>query len=335
MAGAMDMSARSRSLAGWTPTKVEWIDGCPVVRWYFTDGVDFGDPFFEQTIGRCLRDPFRLLFWRETDMQALAELADRDPGLPPAGFMFHTSRCGSTLLTQMFAGLRSTLAMSEPTPIDHVLRLQFAHPAVDEQTIIAWLRLTVAALGRAREPEQTRLVIKLDALAILWWPLIRRAFPDSPFLFLYRDPIEVAASQLAQGTSYMIPGMVPSQWFGITPSDVLSMSAEEYCGAALAALCRRALEAAAAGELTLVNYGSLPDAVYTTIAPLFDVPIAPNDRLRLSAVAGRDAKNPTSPFTADADQKQRAASPALRVAIARFAGPAYQALEALRCEPVR
>lgn len=325
------MSSPHRSLAGWTPTKIDLAPD-PIVRWYFTDGIAFADPFFEQTIERCVRDPFRLLFWRETEMQALAELAGSNPGLTPAGIVFHLSRCGSTLLTQMFASLRRALVMSEPTPIDNLLHLPLVHPEISEETVIEWLRLTMSALGRPRDPEQTRLVIKLDGWAILQFALIRRAFPETPLVFLYRDPTEVAVSQLASRAYFTIPGALPPQWLGMTTSELQSASDEEYCARVLAALCRSALEAARAGELTLVHYSSLPNAASDTIAPLFDISVEPHDQVVFNAVAKRNSKNPAIPFSSDTEALRRTASPELRSAIVRSVGPTYDALETLRHE---
>ena len=85
----MGVTAPAHSLQGWTPIAVKWVDRRPLIRWCFTEGIEFTDPFFDQTIDRCLLDPFRLLFWRESDIGSLGELAGASPGLEPAGFIFH------------------------------------------------------------------------------------------------------------------------------------------------------------------------------------------------------------------------------------------------------
>ena len=118
----MGVTTVSHRLVGWTPTALVFDDRKPAVRWCFTEGIEFTDPMFNQTIERCLRDPFRLLFWRRTDMDVLAEFVTASPGLEPSGFIFHLSRCGSTLVAQMLAALSEALVMSEPPSFDHVLR---------------------------------------------------------------------------------------------------------------------------------------------------------------------------------------------------------------------
>lgn len=134
------MSARSSSLDGWTPIRVHWRDE-PVVEWCWTDDLPFADPFFVQTIERALRSPFSLLFRRETPIGELDEL---EPGLEPNGFVFHVSRCGSTLVSGMLASSPRHLVLSEPLPVDHVLR---ARASDDER--VKWLRWMVSALGVA------------------------------------------------------------------------------------------------------------------------------------------------------------------------------------------
>src|SRR5580658_10714552 len=82
-----------RRPSGWTAT------------WCFFDGIRPTDPFFQQTVNHALGDPARMLFLRETPVGLLAELAREHPGIAPNGFIFHLSRCGSTLVTRMLASL--------------------------------------------------------------------------------------------------------------------------------------------------------------------------------------------------------------------------------------
>src|SRR5690242_2119180 len=113
--------ARQR-LDGWVPITVEWPDGKPVVEWCHLGARRFTEPFFEDTIREALRRPFNRLFHRRTPIEALADWREASPGLEPTGFVFHMSRCGSTLLAQMLARLCSNVVLSEPGPVDSVIR---------------------------------------------------------------------------------------------------------------------------------------------------------------------------------------------------------------------
>jgi hypothetical protein len=323
----MGVTERSQALQGWTPTAVRWAGAQTAIRWCFTDGIEFTDPFFDQTIDRCLRDPFRLLFWRETGFEALAEFASASPGLRPTGFIFHMSRCGSTLMTQMLAGLPAALVMSEPPTVDAVLR---SGRARSEDELVDWLRWMMSALGQPRRAGQQAFVVKLDAWAIIGFPLIRRAFPDAACVFVYRDPVEVLVSQLGHRGYHMIPGTLPPGWFGLSADEVYSVSPEQYCAAVLAGLSESAMRAAGAGELTLIQYNTLPAAVPDIVAPLFGIDIGPSERALLAAVAQRDAKNPVLRFAADGAEKRGRASSALRSAVDARVGAVYESLENLR-----
>jgi hypothetical protein len=325
----MGVTAQRHRLTGWTPIDVTWSDQ-PQIRWCFTEGIPFTSPFFDQTIEECLRDPFRLLFWRETGIEALADFARSAPGLEPAGLVLHGSRCGSTLITQMFAGLAATLVVSEPGPVDALLRAPVADTGdalADRADCLRWM---VSALGQPRGLLQTRLVVKLDAWAILALPLIRRAFPDTPLLFAYRDPRQVIASHLGRRGYHMIPGTLPAEALGMALGDHKSMSPEQYCAAVLGKLYEAALGAARDSNLHLVNYDALPGAVPDRIAPLFGVEVGDPERSVFAAAAARDAKNPAVPFLPDSAAKRRGATDAVTAAAGALVQGAYEALETIR-----
>lgn len=311
-------------LAGWTPIAVRGDGQGTVVRWCFTEGVQFDEPFFEQTIDRCLRDPFRLLFWRETGTDALAALACEAPGLEPAGFIFHMSRSGSTLVAQMLASLPQVLVVSEAGPLDAALRTGEVDP----------LRWMLSALGRPRRAAQTQLVVKLDAWAIFALPLVRRAFPDVPCVFVYRDPVEVVASHLGHRGYHTVPGTLAPEWLGLPDGRLDSLEPEQYIAAVLGAICNAGVTGARTGGLTLVNYDSLPGAVAATVAPLFGIAAGRGERAAFARSAEKDAKNPCLPFVPDGAEKRRRASARTREAVDTWLRPAYDALEQLRsCPP--
>lgn len=304
-------------LDGWTPIRV---GAGGTVDWCRTEGIDFDDPFFDQTVERCLRHPARLLFRHETTMAELVERASVAPGLAPSGFVLHLSRCGSTLVARMLAALPSTLVLSEPGPLDTVLRGGRA-PEV---------RAMVAALGQPRRPAQRHLVVKLDAWAVLALPALLAAFPDVPVVVLHRDPVEVLVSQLGRRGWHMVPGSLPPEVLGLTPTGAAALPPEDYVAAVLGALCRAAVRHLPAGRALVVGHRDLPGAVADAVARHFGIPCDDGDRRAMLAVAARDAKNPVLPFADDRGDKQRAATASLRAAVDRWAADAYDALVAGR-----
>jgi hypothetical protein len=312
--------------AGWTPIGFAWRDGAPVVDWCHTEGVRFDDPFFAETVERCLRHPFRLLFRRRTGIAALAAAAELRPGLPPSGFVFHLSRCGSTLVTRMLAARADTHVMSEPGPLEPVL----AATSVPDAVRVDWVRWLIAALGQPAEAEQRHYVVKLDAWAALDLPLLARAFPDVPFVFLYRDPLEVLVSQSGHRGYHMVPFALAPQRVGLDPAQVAAMSPHEYGAAVLGRIVEAALAFADEDRLLLVDYRELPDAVATRIAPHFGIPVRSGDVDVMRTVVATHAKNPVLPYVDDVARKRAAASDDMREAVARWATPSYTELRRRR-----
>ena len=278
------MGVTGLDLAGWTPSVVRRRDSGPTVEWRYTAGLGFDDPFFEQTMERAVRNRFRLLFARGSTLEDLSRVPGTVDAIEPSGFLFHMSRCGSTLAAQMFAERGDTLVVSEAAPLDAVLG---ADPDV--------LRGMVAGLGQRRTPEQRHLVVKLDAWAVFHLPLIRAAWPGVPWVFLFRDPVAVLVSQLRQRGSYLVPGMLPESFTGISAERAMAMPAEEFCALVLARICEAALTNADDHALFL-DYATLPGSAPDVLAGWFGIPCSPAERATMLERARIDAKTPSVPF---------------------------------------
>jgi hypothetical protein len=323
------MRVNSSHLIGWLPIRLYWQDAQLIVDWCFLGERRFSAPFFEQTVAACLRHPFEALFRHQTPFEALGELYEERPGIAPSGFIFHMSRCGSTLVSQVLAALPDAVVLSEPNPIDQVLRAIQRNPALCDDQRVAWLRWLLGALGQPRAGGERRLFVKFDSWHALDLPLIARAFPDVPWIFLYRDPVEVMVSHQRERGAQMVPGMVLSMRQALGP-DALNLSLDAYCARVLSEICGATLRYSALGHGRLLNYAQLPDALWSEILPFFGVaPEADGYDVARRATAVH-AKRPTEPFAGDADEKRAAASPELRAEVARWVLPHYQQLEALR-----
>ncbi len=95
--------------AGWLPIRAAWQDGELYANWAYFGARSLRDPFFEGEVNRSLSQPFNRLLAYLTPLDKLAEWLDAHAHLRPAGFIFHMSRCGSTLVSQMLAALPSNI----------------------------------------------------------------------------------------------------------------------------------------------------------------------------------------------------------------------------------
>jgi len=323
-------------LAEWTPIRLFAPEGRLLVDWCRLPPEPFADPFFEQTVGRALCDPGRMLFRRATPLDTLADFDRERPGLAPTGFIFHLSRCGSTLLAQMLGALPGCLVVSEAPPIDQVLQVAARVPGATRAQLLGWFRGMVHALGQRRRGDETRFFVKLDCWHARALPFIREAFPEVPWVFLYRDPVEVLVSHRRRCGSQMVPGVLDPRLFGIEPAELPALRLEDYGARVLAQVGRAALRAQEElGGGRLVNFTELPAAGWGEGAEHFDLRLTDAERAWMQAAAQRDAKNPTERHVDDREGKQREASAELRELAEKCLGPVFAGLEAARTAPER
>lgn len=315
-------------LDGWVPLRLYWSEGQPQVDWCHLGRHTFSDPFFDQTISKRIDLPFNLLFRHQTSIDVLRQRYETNPGLAPTGFIFHMSRSGSTLVSRMLASLPQNIVISEPPPIDGILRAHHRPEPVPEQQLVLWLRWMVSALAQERLGGERRIFIKFDAWNILELPLIRLAFPDVPWIFIYRDPIAVLVSQM-EHLGQMIPSAVHYGLFGNDAGAVVNLPPEQYYAVLLATLCHAALLHREQGGL-LVNYSQLPDTVGSSISEFFGIGWTDAEAEIMTSKTKHHSKDPSGIFQDDSARKQAQASEEVVEAATRWLYPIYEKLESSR-----
>ena len=322
------MKIASGKFQNWSPFRVYPHERQLFVDWCYMGAERFTEPFFDSTIGQRLKQPFNLLFRHQTPLEFLGEFYEQSPGLAPDGFIFHMSRCGSTLVSQMLAALARNLVISEPPPLDSILRSTTKNPSITDEQRIKWLKWMVSAFGQRRNGEKNYF-IKFDAWNTLDLDLITRAFPEVPWVFLYRNPVEVIVSQMRQRGAYMVPGAIEQILPGLHLTEVLQMPPEEYCARVLAKICESAINHAENRRALFVNYNQLPEAVTSVMLKHVRVEYAPEDIENIKSAAHFNAKMPRVPFTPDSSAKRNEASEAARQAAEFWVNPLYEKLENL------
>ena len=100
----------------WIPCELTTAGQRSLVRWIHPGAKPlFTEPFFRQTIDALVQAN---AVQKLTPLGALAEVA---PTKAPAGFIFHVSRCGSTLVSRSLAGIPRHRVVSEPAPVNQWL----------------------------------------------------------------------------------------------------------------------------------------------------------------------------------------------------------------------
>lgn len=318
----MDEAAQTHPLAGWIPWRP--VEGQEALEWLPLDGRPFLEPFFEDALRRLRqgrRDPRPV----RTAGEILDGPLDGLPAAAPALFIFHVSRCGSTLLAQMLATDPANVVLSEPPLLDHLARHGQA------ARIPALLRL----LGQRQRPSERRLVVKLDSWALAYHGALRSLFPEVPFALLYREPGPVLESQRRMRGLHAIPGVLPAELFGLEASDLPALApgvpAEEvfdrYFERVLERLFAWMAEVAASDPRAfLLDFKAGAEACHRRLRRCLGPDPDPGLLEAARARAARDGKRPGLPFL---PPPQAAPAPrALEAAYARL-----EALRSERCDP--
>lgn len=181
--------------------------------------------------------------------------------LAPLAFVFHCSRCGSTLLLQMLSSDARFLCVSEPPLLDVALS------ALHYQQISATeFKHALQALCLQRQPTQIHAVIKTDSWHLAELPRLRALFPSTPMLYLFRDPAQVLASHQRQCGPQMIAGMLDLNRLGLAAQS----QAWDFSGwpdYLLSHSYELAAEYHARYQLRLLNYSELPGALWQQLLP--------------------------------------------------------------------
>ena len=284
----------------------------------------------------------------------------------PTAVVFHESHAGSTLTS-------SLLATSDPQHVHVYSEAPATHTALmacdtdvhcdlgaQEQLIKDVFYL----MGRMNRPAHQHVFYKFNSEAIRSIDIFRKAFPSVPWVFLYRNSIEVMASQLHgyQDSALLLPDKdVPSclrdrynQWqhpmllkvVNFHNRTVSSLTAEEYCAAHLASLAQSALtenEKASSfwAKHMFINYEDLPFILWDKVIPDLEYMSQPVS-LRIDAMhdasklyfTGDSYAHVGLPWQEDNAMKQKQATDAMKAASQLFLSPVFTQLEAIRTRQI-
>lgn len=222
------------TLQHWIPYKLLSTGGQPNCRWLYLDERPLTAPFFEDTQQQCLAHPYNSRPQTVvSSLDGLIDMAQSVPAVPPTAFIFHVSRCGSTLLGQLFGLLKSAVVLSEVPLLDALLRLPAWADTDFPSTADKAFQAAVRLLSQQRTGQESTIFIKTDSWHLLYHKTLRRLYPQTPFILLYRSPDEVLRSQRNRRGMQAIPGLIPSSLFGFTADNPPPAGLDEYMAAVL------------------------------------------------------------------------------------------------------
>jgi hypothetical protein len=324
---AIENDPGPEGLRGWFPVQVDLDAGA--VGWIPGEALSLRRGLFYETLFPVLSASPPIAA-RRTDLKALKSVG-ADLELDPSGFVFHVSRCGSTLLGNMLLASPRNLVIQEAEAVNAVLRDFEGHLPESEQ--VELLRGVVSAYGRYAPAPDGRFYLKFSSWNVLRLSLIRKAFPGVPCVFLYRDPVEVVVSNLLKPGTWVRDQINPrmgGHLVGTEPDAARRMSRADYCARVIDRYCRAALQHAGDGML-FVNYSQLDEDCFRRILDFFESSASEQEFRTMAAEMSFYSKgSAVKAHTGDRARKQRLAGPDVEALAARYTKEAYLELEKRR-----
>lgn len=307
----------AEDVADWMPFRFVPRDGQIFIEWIEMDGRGFPEPFFNQTIARRYLETNERI--RVTKVETLLERAATSQSLPLAAFIYHTSRSGSTLLSNAMKTIPGAVVLSEPYPLSQLV--EYPHRRNPAAPWADWFRALMICLTEARRDIDQFAVIKFSSHAALEIDLISALFPAVPNIVLYRDPLTIMASVLREPTYWMeLHEKVEkaARLFGVRPEEIADLPREDYCGFALGRICESLL-AHAPMSAWFLNYSDLSPNTVWALADKLGLASQEGSFSELESVFKLDAKSSTGEeFAPKLEKEDKAATTAMRASCRRY-----------------
>jgi len=266
--------------------------------------------------------------------------------LSVGGFVFHESRCGSTLTANSLAAMNpsQTRVYSEsPPPVNALSSCGIpGEPSstCSIESAASLLRDVVYMMSRTNDDAEEYVFFKIQSMGTKYIRIFLEAFPTVPWIFVYRDPVQVMMSHLRQGLTSAncvrqlrdIPS-ASKKYLSSINHHLHSLEPEQKCALHLSTLCESAVSALLTADTGLaVNYSELAERLTFQIIPEhFDIPMTEDMIDNIEEVASKYSKgrgDKAKQWVEDSAAKERQASTQVREAAKLFLSKSYSSLEA-------
>jgi Sulfotransferase family len=284
------------ALKNWIPFRLEKEQDYKACRWMYIGDQPFSEPFFDDTISRCRpQSDSRKLYHSISSTNILPQWAQQIDSIEPSAFIFHISRCGSTLLSQLLGQHPEHIVLSEVPFIDELLRHGFRTNTMNETLPI--VKAAIDLYGARRIAGQQRLFIKTDSWHIHFYTELRALYPHTPFILLYRKPDEVLRSQQKKRGMQSVPGMIEPGVFGFDSTVLQQTNLDHYMASVIESYLIAFSKIQKEDRNTLlINYNEGGIAAIEKIAPITHFSIGETYRQQMELRSGYHAKNPNEQF---------------------------------------
>lgn len=246
-------------------------------------------------------------FWADSAAHAegrpeLLPLKMAEPGFSaPQGFIFHMSRCGSTLVSRMLQAA-DQVVLSEPLQLQRLL----TDGQISREERIFYLQRLLGLYQTGLSRDQGGTVVKWSSACTRHVKLIQEAFPEVPCVFVHRQPEAVLMSYLNdQPTSVPLSAL---ELYAPHLRPAPGAQRSEICARYIASTCHFASQAK---DFSLLDYQDIYNAVVNDLVHLFGIPMDDKMRQKMLEATKFHAKDitPRTEFDPLEEMRQRVPAP--------------------------
>lgn len=321
------------NFSGWRPIRIYIAKGRVMVDWARLMDTPLLEPFFQHGVQSQLKLPFHLAFRRQTPLEDLLAWHEASAGLSPTLVIFHVTRCGSTLITQALGQSPHHLQLSEPAPVDFLLREALPSGLLDEAQAVRALRAWASAWAQrcdSASPTLQSCSIKLDAWNTDKAALVAQAWPEARWVFLAREPLSVLVSQMRERAFFLVPGTLGACLDGLGIHELAAMPADLFCARVLGDIYAAMAREFVPERTLLLDHAELPAAIEAQVLPHMRWHASAQDRARIRERCAMHGKHPHQAYLPDTETKHSMASDHLQSLAERWIMPHYRQLQNLR-----
>jgi hypothetical protein len=305
------------ALHNWVPEKLFFEGSHPFCKWLYVGDNYYTEPFFDETISTCRRSPPGNGSLKSVSSLEVLPCWSQDiESIQPSALIFHISRCGSTLVSQLLSLSFRNIVLSEVSFFDELLRSKELSPEL--------LKAAITFYAAKRKRGQDHLFIKTDSWHIFFYQQLRELYPHTPFILLYRRPDEVVRSQLKRKGMHAVPGLLEPELLGFDSSVIMNMHPDNYIPKVLEKYFSVFLDILKKDALAFpVNYNEGAISIVKKIADLTGILITEGELNKMKERANYHAKYPAEIFS-----EEQIHTPVPRNCIKAF--QLYEATEKIR-----
>ena len=242
----------------------------------------------------------------------LSDFQNKDVDEKKLNFIFHMSRCGSTLASQMLAAVDRFYVVSEPTIVLAILNPMITLPSGITRKQL--LKSAINAICVCKPDHCERVFIKFRSWNILSINEILELYLSVRWMFTHRNGIEVLESVLRDPPGWMRSRHTLSFFFApilsLSEQETKSISDSEYASRLLGVFCKLARNQKSPRSLFL-DYPDIASNLTSILNVAWNLNLTEIEKQKMRQLTKMYSKDPQKVriFEPDSEKKRSLISP--------------------------